>query len=138
MKANLAITLVMAMPAAHGQAPAFEVTSVKFNKLPPRERNIEFGCSPGGRFVSTGLSFRRVFFWAFDMKPFQVAGLPGWIDSADAIFDIEAKAAAPVTEDQCRLMVQKLLAPHTGDSCLRAGGREKWTEDAPGESGRQT
>jgi hypothetical protein len=46
MKANLVIVLVMAMPAAHGQAPAFEVTSVKFNKLSPRERHIEFDCSP--------------------------------------------------------------------------------------------
>ncbi len=110
MKANLAIVLVMAMPAAHGQAPAFEITSVKFNKLPPRERHLELSCSPGGRFVSTGLGLRPAFFWAFNMIPFQVTGLPGWIDSADAFFDIEAKAAGPVSEDQCKLMVQTLLA----------------------------
>jgi uncharacterized protein (TIGR03435 family) len=110
MKANLAIVVVMAMPAARGQAPAFEVTSVKFNKLPPRERHLELGCSPGGRFVSTGLGLRNAFFWAFSMRPFQVTGLPAWIDSADAFFDIEAKAAGPVSEDQCRLMVQTLLA----------------------------
>jgi uncharacterized protein (TIGR03435 family) len=110
MKANLALVLVMAMPAVHGQAPAFEVTSVKFNKLPPRERHVEFGCSPGGRFASTGLGLRSALFWAFDMKLFQVTGVPGWIDSPDAIFDVEAKAAGPVSEDQCRLMVQTLLA----------------------------
>jgi hypothetical protein len=109
MKTNLAIILVMAMPAAHGQAPAFEVTSVKFNRLSPNERHIEFDCS-GGRFIYTGQGLRSAFFWAFNMKPFQVTGLPGWIDSADAIFDIEAKAAGPVSEDQCKLMVQTLLA----------------------------
>src|ERR1700689_5311450 len=109
MKANLAIILVLAMPAVRGQSPAFEVTSVKFNRLPPRERHLELSCSPGGRFVSAGLGLRNAFFWAFDMRPFQVTGLPGWIDAADAIFDIEAKAAGPVSEDQCKLMVRTLL-----------------------------
>jgi len=110
MKSNLAIVLVLAAPAALAQTPAFEVTSVKVNKLPPRERHIESGCSPGGRFVALGLNLRSTFFWAFNMRPYQVTGLPGWIDSTDAIFDIEAKAAGPVSEDQCRLMAQALLA----------------------------
>src|ERR1700730_4580471 len=110
MKTNLAVVLVMAIPAAHGQAPAFDVTSVKFNKLAPRERHYEFGCSPGGRFASTGLGLRSALFWAFDMKLFQVMGVPSWVDLPDAVFDIEAKASGPVSEDQCRLMVQTLLA----------------------------
>jgi uncharacterized protein (TIGR03435 family) len=109
MKASLALVVVLAMQAVDAQ-PAFEVTSVKVNTLPPRERSHEFGCSAGGRFVSLGSGLRSTFFWAFNMRPFQVTGLPGWIDSADAIFDIEARAAGPVREDQCRLMVQGLLA----------------------------
>jgi len=96
--------------ALYAQAPAFEVTSVKFNKLPPRERHTESGCSPAGRFVSLGLNLRSTFFWAFNMRPFQVTGLPSWIDAPGAVFDIEAKAAGPVDESQCRLMVQTLLA----------------------------
>jgi uncharacterized protein (TIGR03435 family) len=110
MKANLAIILVFCASADAQTPPGFEVTSVKVNKQTPRERHFEFGCSPGGRFVSMGQGLRSAFFWAFDMRPFQVTGLPGWIDSPDAIYDIEARAAGPVSEGECRLMVQALFA----------------------------
>jgi uncharacterized protein (TIGR03435 family) len=111
MKASLATVLILAARAVHAQTPpAFEVTSVKVNKQPPRERHLEFGCSPNGRFVSLGEDLRVPFFWAFNVKPFQVSGLPGWIDAPDAIFDIETRAAGDISEDQCRLMVRTLLA----------------------------
>jgi len=100
---------ILTATALYAQAPVFEVTSVKFNKLPPRERHTESGCSPAGRFVSLGLNLRSTFFWAFNMRPFQVTGLPSWIDAPGAVFDIEAKAAGPVEESQCRLLVQTLL-----------------------------
>jgi uncharacterized protein (TIGR03435 family) len=110
MRMFLPLLPILAASAVHAQAPAFEVTSVKVNTLPPRERHTEFGCSPAGRFVALGMDLRNTFFWAFNMRPFQVTGLPGWIDAPDAVFDIEAKAAGPVEESQCRLMVQTLLA----------------------------
>jgi uncharacterized protein (TIGR03435 family) len=104
MKTNLVLALILAS-SVHAQTPAFEVASVKVNTLPPRERRTEFGCSPGGRFVSMGQGVQSALLWAFNMKPFQVTGLP----PRDAIFDIEARAAGPISEDQCRLMVQTLL-----------------------------
>jgi uncharacterized protein (TIGR03435 family) len=39
-----------------------------------------------------------------------LAGLPEWVDSAEARFDIEAETPAPLSEDRCRLMLQALLA----------------------------
>ncbi len=110
MRTFLPLLPILAASALCAQTPAFEVTSVKFNQLPPRDRHVEFGCSPAGRFVALGLNLRSTFFWAFNMRPFQVTGLPSWIDAPDAFFDIEAKAAGPVEESQCRLMVQTILA----------------------------
>jgi hypothetical protein len=40
MRIFLPLLPFLAASAANGQAPAFEVTSVKFNKLPPRERHV--------------------------------------------------------------------------------------------------
>jgi uncharacterized protein (TIGR03435 family) len=99
----------MATPALHAQAPAFEVTSVK-ESPPAGQRQVELDCSPSGRFVSRGVPLGRLIIWAFKMAPFQVTGLPGWANSASGIFEIEATAATPVSEDQCKLMVQTLLA----------------------------
>ncbi|HEY4360652.1 MAG TPA: TIGR03435 family protein [Bryobacteraceae bacterium] len=91
------------------EAPRFDVTSVKLNKLDPRQRQLSFGCS-NGDFVSRGQGLRSTLLWAFEVKPYQFSGLPAWVDSSDAIYDIEGKSASPVTEDQCKLMVQALLA----------------------------
>ena len=90
--------------------PRFDVTSVKPNRLEPRQTRLEFGCSANGRFVSFGQGLRLALLWAYDIKPYQFAGLPAWVDSADARFDIEAKTEKPVSQDQCRVMVQALLA----------------------------
>ncbi len=76
MKTNLAIGLVLATGAIYAQTPAFEVTSVKLNTLPPGQRRDEFDCTPNGRFVSLGVSLRTSFFWAFKLRPFQVTGRP--------------------------------------------------------------
>jgi uncharacterized protein (TIGR03435 family) len=96
--------------AAWGAGPAFEVTSVKSNKLPPRERHVEFGCSPEGRFVSLGTGLRSSLLWAYKIDYFQLPTAPAGIDSPSAIFDVEGHAPGPVSEDECRQMVQALLA----------------------------
>lgn len=63
-----AFLLVFSPLASLGQQPTFDVISVKGNKLPPRERRREFGCSQSGRFVSIGMDLRNAFFFAFDMR----------------------------------------------------------------------
>jgi uncharacterized protein (TIGR03435 family) len=104
--------VIISIVAILGRAqdnPRFDVTSVKVNKLEPRQREYKFGCA-NGDFVSRGLNLRPTLVWAFDLKAYQFAGLPPWVDSADAIFDIEGKAGTSLTENQCKLMVQALLA----------------------------
>jgi uncharacterized protein (TIGR03435 family) len=50
--------------------------------------------------------------WAYNVRGFQISGMPGWAGSRspDSFFDIQAVAGAPVSMEQCRLMVQALLA----------------------------
>ena len=106
----LAFTLLgMATPSL-GQTPTFEVTSVRPIKIAAgQRRNTKFDCS-NGRFVSMGRNLRPALLWAFSIRPFQVTGLPQGIDSPEALFDIEAKADRAVSEEECMLMVQTLLA----------------------------
>ncbi len=64
-------------------------------------------------------------------------------DSPDAIFDIEAKSENAGSEEQCKLMVQTLLADSRssgdqGPSLLRAGSGKEWTQAPSGAAGRQT
>jgi len=103
----------LAAALASAQPPSFEVASVKPHKYVPGERRVvEFGCAPNGRFVSLGQGLRTSLLWTFDIrnKPHLLAGLPSWVDTTDALFDIEAKAATNVSEQQCREMYQTLLA----------------------------
>ncbi len=91
-------------------APAFEVTSVKpyqSGQIP----SLELTCAKG-RFVARGSRLGPTLWWAYDIKPNQVVGSPDWVESAysKSFYDIEAKTSGPVTEAQCKLMVQSLLA----------------------------
>jgi uncharacterized protein (TIGR03435 family) len=90
-------------------APAFEVTSVKRNTIPPNERRNEKSCS-GGRFVFRGGNVSTYVTWAYQLTVFPAFGLPEWAASRDYVYDIEAQAEGDVSEDQCRLMLQTLLA----------------------------
>jgi uncharacterized protein (TIGR03435 family) len=105
--------LFLFIPAAvFGQA--FDVTSVKPDKQAvDRSRRSELECSPGGRFVSRGNLLIRPIMFAWNVPGLQVSGMPGWAAMygvSDAYFEIEGRSEAPVTLDQCRLMVQTLLA----------------------------
>ena len=78
-----------------------------------RSRRSELECSPGGRFVSRGNLLIQPIMFAWNVPGLQVSGMPGWAAMAgvsDAYFEIEGRSEAPVTLDQCRLMVQALLA----------------------------
>jgi uncharacterized protein (TIGR03435 family) len=110
MKIKTVFTFALLILAANAQTPtAFEVISVR-QTPPASQRQGQLECSSGGHFVSRGVRMGRVILWAFSMRPFQVSGMPAWIDSTDAIFEIEAKSGDAVSEVQCKLMVQTLLA----------------------------
>ena len=62
--------------------------------------------SPGSVTMSNS-SLSSCIEWAYSVGPFQITG-PGWLNSAR--FNIAAKAAESVTDDQLKLMMRSLLA----------------------------
>ena len=91
-----------------GGAPAFEVASIK--KQPA-------GVPHGGakrEVTATRLTLRNAtlglcIYWAFGYEHFQVIG-PSWRDyPTDVVYEIDARTASPVSEQQLALMLQSLL-----------------------------
>jgi uncharacterized protein (TIGR03435 family) len=103
------------MPAttAHAQValPAFEVASAKPH--PAASGIFPLSCV-NGRLISVGTPMYSLIFWAYDLRYPQSAELeeqlPAWTKRADGVYDIEAKSEGAVSEVQCRLMLQTLLA----------------------------
>jgi uncharacterized protein (TIGR03435 family) len=99
--------MVFSQPAA--TAPAFEVASVKAdtagtNEGGGRGREIVTPSPSGISMINVRL--KSVIVWAYHLQPVQVTG-PAWLD-VDR-FDVVAKASGAASEDQQRLMMQKLL-----------------------------
>jgi uncharacterized protein (TIGR03435 family) len=112
MKAALLLLLPAAVFAQSG-TPSFAVTSVKLDKSDDFSRRSALECSPGGRFVSRGNLLIQPIKFAWNVPAMQVSGMPAWAALAGlsgTYFEIEARSEGPVTLDQCRLMVQALLA----------------------------
>jgi uncharacterized protein (TIGR03435 family) len=95
---------------AQDAAPVFEVASVK-----PHVQGsgyIPLSCS-NGRLSSMGFPLVAVIQWAYDLNTDQYRQVEEHLPkgmSPTTAYDIEAKAERPVTEPQCRLMLQALLA----------------------------
>ena len=51
--------------------------------------------------------------WVFDVKPYQLIGVPDWdprvMYDASGLYRIDAVASRPVTDAECKVMVQQLL-----------------------------
>lgn len=60
-----------------------------------------------GHFAMHNVPMRYALEWAYDLKDYEISG-PDWIKSDDR-YDIVAKAAGPVSEEQTRQMLQTLL-----------------------------
>src|SRR3954447_4745190 len=100
--------------SGRAQKPSFEVISVKLNTT---GRNASIASQPGGRFVASQTTLRRLLQFAYRGNQDFVGG-PEWLDTDR--WDIEAKAAdgaAPAraglldfaVPDTTALMVQSLL-----------------------------
>jgi len=91
-------------------APAFDVASVRVSAIGraggegSRRENIQV--TPDAVNMRN-VSFKSATRWAFHVMDYQVNG-PDWINSER--YDINAKAAGAVPEEQLRLMMQTLLA----------------------------
>jgi uncharacterized protein (TIGR03435 family) len=94
-----------------GEAPAFEVASIKENKSgDPGSRQQRL---PGGRIVFTNVPLRDLILLSYALQPSQLVGQPDWITSAR--FDITAQAGEipatrPGVVGPAQLMMQHLLA----------------------------
>jgi uncharacterized protein (TIGR03435 family) len=98
--------LLAASAFAQNQAPpTFEVASVKISRREPFvDRNLSV---KGDTLTMRNLNLRVIATWAYNLQWSQIAG-PPWIDSDR--FDIIAKAAKPLPEDEMRPLLQTLLA----------------------------
>ena len=112
MSLRLFTTSALLAGAAFGQAPVFDVASVKVSQsggegggrgMRGRET---IQVSPDG-VIMRNVSMRSCTRWAYHVLEYQVNG-PDWINAER--YDINAKAAGEVPEDQLRLMMQSLLA----------------------------
>lgn len=106
--AIILLTPSMVFSQAATARPTFEVASVK----PSTPGSSGGGITPG----PDGLTARNVTLLfciriAYDVQEYQVSG-PGWLNNEQ--YDIAAKTAAPVGQDQLRLMLQTLLADRFG------------------------
>jgi uncharacterized protein (TIGR03435 family) len=101
----LRVTALLAVMFAP-QAPAFEVASVKPNKSGTTQANITG--QPNGITI-VNLPLRGIIQLFFQInQPSKVIGIPDW--TITERFDITARAAGPITDEERRLMMQALLA----------------------------
>lgn len=102
--------LALTALAALAQRPVFDVVSIK--RTPPECRNLlQFNkCDNGGAFVEEGAPPLWVLEFAYHLDDNDVANVPTWLTSFDEAFDITAKSERRVTPEDCRQMVQSLLA----------------------------
>jgi uncharacterized protein (TIGR03435 family) len=87
-------------------ALAFDVASVKLNKSGDASSGTAF--SHGGAFISKNATFKGLILEAFRLKEDCISGAPEWLDSER--YDIMAKPAGPVSDNEARIMLQSLLA----------------------------
>jgi uncharacterized protein (TIGR03435 family) len=114
-------TVAQQPPATSESRPAIDAASIKpllrFEVASIRLHVSGSGTNPsfcsGDRFTSIGVGFGNVLGFAYELTNFSewsefVQRIPRSIRGN--VYDIQAKAASPVTKSQCRLMLQALLA----------------------------
>jgi uncharacterized protein (TIGR03435 family) len=107
MNSTMTATVLIALAGpAFAQPPAFEVASIRVSqgREGGRRENIQVGADT---VIMRNVSLKAAIRWAYHVFSFQVSG-PDWLGGDR--FDIVAKSAGPVPEDQLRLMCQTLLA----------------------------
>ena len=109
MRCRLFAASMLLASAAWGQAPAFEVASVRASQGGGRGMNPlanRVVVSPDSVIMRNN-SLRSCVAWAYHVLDYQVTG-PDWIGAER--YMITAKAGGEVAEEQLRLMMQTLLA----------------------------
>lgn len=84
--------------------PAFDVASIKPSSSPI----LDFRIQPGGRLEILGQTLNVIIRQAFNVKHYQIAGGPSWIE--EDRFDIIAKAEGEPNRETVLAMLRTLLA----------------------------
>jgi len=107
---RIAAVLVVVASCVSGQS--FEVASIRPHVQSPSGAGTgRVGLSvSGSRLTVENLSLSGLITYAYDLKDYQVLGLPGWAESDR--YDVSAKAEGDgeLTRDSARPMMQTLLA----------------------------
>lgn len=91
---------------AQSAAPAFEAASVKVNTSGSLRTDARL--FPSGRIELTNQTLKALIQTAYSLPASQIAGGPGWVESAR--FDIVATAGGQVTEPELRQRLSSLLS----------------------------
>lgn len=110
---RFAITAILAATAVFGQAGGgvarFEVATIKPLAPGPGENSGRVRTLAGGQtFVASNVALRNLIVTAYSIRPDQVSGGPGWVNSDG--YDIEAKASRPSDPEELMRMLRTLLA----------------------------
>src|SRR5262245_1188864 len=99
--------LLLCSLAAFAQEAAlrFEVASVKANV--GADRSIPFRTPPPDGLTLTNTPLESIIRYAYNVQPFRLIGVPAW--AREERYDIAAKAARPISDDERRLMMRALL-----------------------------
>lgn len=90
------------------QGPSFEVASVRIHDPNDSKDRDNYQAYPGGRFTSSNASLWMLIHYAFQLQPYQITGIPGWIKSEH--YDVDAKPAeAHPNFDDIPIMLQGVL-----------------------------
>ena len=112
-KLSLLITAIGSYCFALGQAPPsrYDVVSIKPSNKP--NTNKTYRRTPDGGFRAGNYSLKDLIRLAFDVRNFQIAGGPGWLDTerynVQAKLEVPFNALSPEGEERQRTMVQAML-----------------------------
>src|SRR4051812_14304749 len=121
----------LATAAALGQAPAFEVASVRLSQsIVGRDGNVTMH---PGVFTARNTTLKRLIFEAYQVPYSQISGGPGWLDTSE--YEVEAKAGTQASVEQLRLMLRTLLASRLKLTVHRETAERRVYELAAGKGG---
>lgn len=96
-----------------GSACAQSFEAVAIHSSPAGTEGMRFNLSKGG-LTASNVTVRRLIWGAYDVSAFQIAGVPGWVDTER--YDIRATTgqAGEISHDRMAQMLQNLLADRFG------------------------
>lgn len=88
--------------------PGFDVASIKVSEAPTNGMSGYIGIREGGSISLRNVTLHFLVGMAYALPDYRISGGPGWIDTLR--YHVDAKPAAPVSQEVARQMMQTLLA----------------------------